>query len=729
MADPNAPVVFDPTLGGLGLAGDDSSFTNTLMQLQAGQTPAGYSAAPGVSLPAAPAQTSGVDNAAPPPQPQPQPTQLPGSGPGPVGPEPTSAFETPGASPTTALSTLYDGAKNLAGMGASALSTGYSAMTGTLDPGGAPTPLHAPPAAAPTPPAAAPTPPPAAPPKPVAPPPATGGLPGSGPGPVGPQAAVPALPGQAPPAAGNPTMPTVVNSDPGIAAIIDTEADKNGIPRPLAHAMLQQESGEGAASDNIGQIIPSTAAKPGYGMAPISAADITDPAKNIAFSLGYFAKKAAANKLDLQNPQQWAPALVGYNGGGDPQYAQHVLGRINGQPGPQQAPGSQPATVTGSTGSITPPPAGSDTFTGDQPQHTDPQMAQIGIPGLDPSMYRSTFGDKLMAMGAGMMGARTLGQGLGAGMQAVTGLQSQDRTNNLKYQTDVVAQARANQQMAYQNNMLGLKMQPKPTGKIVAGTAGAPDQQEFIDPTSGEVSYRPMAGNTTQSINSANNTARTVGQTTGTTAANQTLAKDTVKDANDGIDNVVASGVSSAQKLAAINNFTKLSQDPSSGAGSTLLEQGRRYLAREFGLGDVNASSAQLTDAMSKQLAAGGFASIKGVQIKNQREFEFATGQIAKMDTNPQAIVPLIAPMKAAAQHDQDVYQAWKQTPQDDQNAMRTHPGAFQAWKAQQDAGYINSLGVSGGTSQATIQKSPNGNWNVTPSGTKFQIVGTTPNQ
>jgi len=101
-----------------------------------------------------------------------------------------------------------------------------------------------------------------------------------------------------------------------------------GIPPQLAYAYLQQESSLGtnkAAGTNIGQITFGTAQKPGYGMAPISADDLKDPEKNIAFSLQYLKRVGEANGVTNWNdPAQWGLALRGYNGTGDPNYVQNV---------------------------------------------------------------------------------------------------------------------------------------------------------------------------------------------------------------------------------------------------------------------------------------------------------------------------------------------------------------------------------------------------------------------
>ena len=135
------------------------------------------------------------------------------------------------------------------------------------------------------------------------------------------------------PAAATPVAPitgagTPTASNPAIQPIIAAEAQKNGIPLPLAMAYLQQESSLGtnpAGKDNIGQITFKTANNPGYGMAPISGNDMRDPAKNIAFSLQYLRNAGdKAGVKDWNDPSQWGIGLQAYNGGGDPNYVQNV---------------------------------------------------------------------------------------------------------------------------------------------------------------------------------------------------------------------------------------------------------------------------------------------------------------------------------------------------------------------------------------------------------------------
>lgn len=96
---------------------------------------------------------------------------------------------------------------------------------------------------------------------------------------------------------------------------------------PAAYGMFGQESSFGRASPNVLQVTASTAAKPGYGLAPLSGQDINDPAKSSAFALQLLKAKAEHAGLSFENPADYPAILRLHNGGGDPNYVQHVAAR------------------------------------------------------------------------------------------------------------------------------------------------------------------------------------------------------------------------------------------------------------------------------------------------------------------------------------------------------------------------------------------------------------------
>ncbi|RUT24167.1 hypothetical protein C0V97_18025, partial [Asaia sp. W19] len=106
--------------------------------------------------------------------------------------------------------------------------------------------------------------------------------------------------------------------------------DSSGIsPKflPAAYGMLGQESSNGAASPNLLQVTSSTAANPGYGLAPLSDEDRNDPQKSSAFALNLLKAKADHAGLSFDNPDDYASILRLHNGGGDPHYVQHGAAR------------------------------------------------------------------------------------------------------------------------------------------------------------------------------------------------------------------------------------------------------------------------------------------------------------------------------------------------------------------------------------------------------------------
>jgi len=120
----------------------------------------------------------------------------------------------------------------------------------------------------------------------------------------------------------------------------------SGIPLPIARAVVMQESSmdPNAPHGGLMQILPSTARDPGYGMQGVDPATLSDPYANARFGLGYMAAKSP--NTDWTDPQQVATALQRYNGGGDPDYVQHVLSHI---PGGLAGNGTQPLAYDSTT--------------------------------------------------------------------------------------------------------------------------------------------------------------------------------------------------------------------------------------------------------------------------------------------------------------------------------------------------------------------------------------------
>ena len=93
-------------------------------------------------------------------------------------------------------------------------------------------------------------------------------------------------------------------------ALLDQYADQYGVPRPLAHALMGQESGgdpgavSSAGARGLMQVMPATAA--GYGVSP---QQLHDPETNIRTGLHYFSDMLRHTGGDVPG------ALISYNAG------------------------------------------------------------------------------------------------------------------------------------------------------------------------------------------------------------------------------------------------------------------------------------------------------------------------------------------------------------------------------------------------------------------------------
>ena len=129
---------------------------------------------------------------------------------------------------------------------------------------------------------------------------------------------------------------------PDLAPFIEEQARARGIPPSLATSLFGTESNFNPQARNprsgafgIGQVLASTAANPGYGMQPISAADLGDARKAIPWSLDYLkARGGALGVSDFNDPQQAARALRAYGENTD-EYERKVLGGAGMMPGAQ----------------------------------------------------------------------------------------------------------------------------------------------------------------------------------------------------------------------------------------------------------------------------------------------------------------------------------------------------------------------------------------------------------
>ncbi len=155
---------------------------------------------------------------------------------------------------------------------------------------------------------------------------------------------------------------------PELAAHYQAASAATGIPVEILGARDKQESGfnnalRGKAGEHgISQILPSTAAAPGFGLSPTTPEELGDAGKNIMFGAKYLqARGKAAGVTDWTDPSQLAKALQAYNGGGDPNYVANVSRYLPPSYGQvasasPQAPGAVPAGHAGAPPAMAPQP-------------------------------------------------------------------------------------------------------------------------------------------------------------------------------------------------------------------------------------------------------------------------------------------------------------------------------------------------------------------------------------
>jgi hypothetical protein len=85
-----------------------------------------------------------------------------------------------------------------------------------------------------------------------------------------------------------------------------------------------------SGATGLNQILPSTAAQPGYGVAPLAPGDLTNPEKTIPFAGDYVTARAKAAGLDMNVPAQAAKAWSLYGGDSSGKYGQQVVAQAGG---------------------------------------------------------------------------------------------------------------------------------------------------------------------------------------------------------------------------------------------------------------------------------------------------------------------------------------------------------------------------------------------------------------
>jgi hypothetical protein len=244
----------------------------------------------------------------------------------------------------------------------------------------------------------------------------------------------------------------VARRDPSeFAETINSAAKQYGVDPRILRALIQRESSfdpdaVGSVGEiGLGQIKPSTARDPGYGVRPVSVDDLRKPEVNIPFAAEYLSKKARHLGHDPNSME----ALMAYNAGsGAREYAQRVMNTagLGGANLPARASETNPERPTGV--------AGGERFEGSRSPSRQGLSARPGVLSETPEnapikqLFGSLFGDSMspdtkkaltsenlwvpaLAGIGSMLASRSpylasaVGEGLQGGTAAYTALQNQ----------------------------------------------------------------------------------------------------------------------------------------------------------------------------------------------------------------------------------------------------------------------------------------------------------------
>jgi len=253
--------------------------------------------------------------------------------------------------------------------------------------------------------------------------------------------------------------------------------------------------------------------------------------------------------------------------------------------------------------------------------------SQLRAIGLNPS---TMMGNPLLALGAGLAGKRTLGEGISAAAGNLNQLYMQRGDLGFKLAQMGLENKRLDNQMAYQNELLGVRDKQLGQG-----------QQRIDNTAANQQAQRQQAQ---QRIDY-------------TTSGGAMSFKDNLKESQE----IDQEGEEAAKQLGTYANWQKLAQSGQAGIGAGVMAEMKRRLATNFpqlGIGP-NTSDMQVADIMGKLWQQDSVQAMKGTGLRTQREFEVFQKSAPSLSTNPDAAAAAAGAMVNSANADLAAYKAW----------------------------------------------------------------------
>jgi hypothetical protein len=465
-----------------------------------------------------------------------------------------------------------------------------------------------------------------------------------------------------------------------MAQIVAAAAQKYGVPLNVATWVGYHESGwnpgatgiptSSGRAQGMWQFMPGTAKQ--YGLA-----NPNDPVQSTDAAMHYLSDLATKNGGD------WEKAVAQYGtfstGQGEQQDAAAREGfrQFIGSGGPTLA-----ATQSESVGS----PSQGTSLTPEQHQQAN-ELAAVGLP-YNP-MQAFSPGDKYIAMGMGMMGGHTFADSMKGGLQgwqgerqmeAAAGNQANDLA--MRRQQYGLENKRLDQQMSYENAMLGYRNRPQQAGQPVnMGTAEQPQWMQPFKTADGKLVFEPT------------------GAPASNTNANQkpgiASLTNQVKDANEDANQIIDSANEAKTKQPILDAAQSLVASGQGGSGPGL-DKVKRDIANYLGvpINGTNPVTSQQLQAAVSQLRGSG---IMGKNMRTQREFNTVMEGLANMDQRPEVLGGVLQGLRNINALKIQMGDAWQQLGSSKQQQMRQSPDAMGAWTGQQIDTWSNGVSKKGG--------------------------------
>lgn len=317
--------------------------------------------------------------------------------------------------------------------------------------------------------------------------------------------------------------------------------------------------------------------------------------------------------------------------------------------------------------------------------HPDEIMQMAAKLGYQPTTNFTQPGDKLIAMGLGMMGGRTMADSFKGAGEAFQGMRGQDLGIQEKQNSNALSLA----QVGINDARLGQQMRMQQAQNSLQNRKL--DQQ--IEYQNGILKDRDQ--------NTQNQTNRVNGVISGATPAAAAGAKEATADVQEIMDGQ-QQGTMQMQK---INQIQKLLDSGQVSPGPTGAAQMKTALGNLLGV-PINGADPNANQLLQQAISSTRGSGIMGKNMRTQREFDTVMQGLINFDKQgPEAMGQVLTSLKNIAQMRIQAGQEFYKLPADQQMTMRRDPIAASKFMQDQTDKWSETVNKGGGMYQS---KDPN---------------------